>query len=352
MEAEDSICVECKKVEKDANKLITCMYCFSEAHYKCRNIVGNAVRRIKDKMYFCSHNCSSIYQRIVEMQNNKTSIVDALATELKGAVSNAVSEEMKNVRCEVRQITNAIEKSQDFLSKKFDSIVTDFQELKEENENLKHEISKLKKTQYDLSKIVYKLEHNVDKTNRQANCKNAVVLGVPFFPDENTLEIVHKVIACYGLNIDTDAVMSADRLGGKTKTKNSLIPIRVTFKNVELKESVFSKKKEITKLLSSSVNPCYVINGKATTITMRDELTPLSLELLSEMREHQQRLNIKYVWSSRNGNVLVKKNEHSKPELIKTRDDMYELINRYSIRLSNKETPSPKRKCGNNSSNK
>lgn len=84
---------------------------------------------------------------------------------------------------------------------------------------------------------------------------------------------------------------------------------------------------------------------------MRDELTPLSLELLREMREHQDRLNVKYVWSSRDGNVLVKKNEHSKPELIKTRDDMVDLINRYTNKSPVRTTPSPKRKCTNVNSN-
>lgn len=351
MEGEDSICVDCKKVEKDPSKLITCMYCFTEAHYKCRNLIGSAARRIKDRMYFCSHNCSSIYQRITEMQNQKSSIVDTLAAELKGAVSNAVTQEMKNVRSEVQQITTAIEKSQQFLSDKFDAIVTDFQELKKENENLKLEIDRLKHTQLAMSKLVHKLEHNVDKHDRQANCNNAIVLGVPFCPDENTLEIVRKVITCYGLNIETDAIMSADRLGGKNKMKNSLIPIRVIFKNGHTKDNVFAKKKELGKLLSSSVNENFVINGRPTTITMRDELTPLSLELLSEMREHQEKLNIKYVWASRGGNVLVKKNEHSKPEIIKTRNDLYELINRYSNKSPVKQTPSPKRKCSNNNSN-
>lgn len=345
MEGEDSICVECKKTEKDVSKLVTCMYCFSEAHYKCRNLVGNALRRIKDRMYFCSHNCSSIYQRITEMQNQKSSIVETLAAELKGAVSNAVSQEMKNFKNEVQLITAAIEKSQEFLSEKFDAIVTDFKELKRENVELKLEIDRLKHTQHAMSKIVHKLEHNVDISARQANCNRAIVLGVPFFPDENTLEIVRKVTTCYGLSIDTDAIMSAERLGGKNKTNFALIPIRVTFRDGNTKEVVFAKKKELGKLLSSSVNERYVINGKPTTITMRDELTPLSLELLSAMREHQEKLSIKYVWSSRGGNILVKKNEHSKPEMIKTRDDLYELINRYSNKSPVKETPSPKRKC-------
>lgn len=200
-----------------------------------------------------------------------------------------------------------------------------------------------------MSKIVHQLEHTVDKGNREANCNNAIVFGVPFCPEENVSEIVRSIIVGYGLTITNDAVTSAVRLGGKNKPNNALIPIRVTFRDSNTKDTVFAKKKEFGKLLSSSIDAKYVVNGKPTIITMRDELTPLSLELLNEMRKHQERLNIKFVWSSRGGNVLVKKTEHSKPELIKNRDDLYELINRYSNKTPVKETPSPKRKCGNNS---
>lgn len=346
MEDDSIICVECHKVEKDASKIITCMYCFSEAHFKCRNIVGNAVRRIKDKTYFCSHNCSSIYQRIIEMQNSKSSIVESLANELKGAVTSAVSHEMQNVRSEVKQITDAIEKSQNFLSKKFDTIVTDIQELKNENETLKREIVKMKNAEHNLSKTVYKLEHQVDKNSREANSRNAVILGVPFASDENIQEIVHKTITCCGLEVDPDAVVSASRLNSKNKTNNWLIPIRVVFKNENVKENVFKAKKECGILLSTTIDPSLKVNDKPTRVAIRDELTSLSLELLNEMRGYQEQLKIKYVWPSRGGNILIKKNEQSKPEIVKTRDDIIELVNRYSGNCSPKVTPSPKRKRG------
>lgn len=348
MESECSICVECNKPEKDPTRLITCMYCFTEAHLKCRNITGNAVRRIKEKPYFCSHNCASIYKRIMEMQN----LVESPAVELKGAVSCAVSHEMQNFRCEVKQITNAIEKSQDFLSSKFDGIVGDFQQIKKENDSLKHEVVQLKTSQQTLSKTVHKLELEVDKAEREKKSKNAVVLGVPFVPGENTQGVVQKIITCFGSAVNSDMVVSATRLNAKNKPKDALIPIRVVFSNEETKETIFNNKKEVGKLFSSQIDPSLTINGKSTTVTMRDELTPLSLELLNEMRGHQEKLQLKYVWCSRGGNVLVKKNENSKPEMIKTRDDLYELVNRYSEKTSAKETPSPKRKCGNSSKNK
>ena len=303
MNGQSSICVECNEEEKDASKLITCMYCFSEAHYSCRNIVGKSVRRIKERVYFCSNKCSSIYQRIVEMQNSREQIAGTLITQLKGTIAEIVSHELLNVRREVNQITDAIEKSQEFLSTKFDAIVRDFLELKNENVSLKRELVKLKETQRTLSTTVHDLEHQVDKTNRDANCNNAIILGVPSLPGENVQEIVHKMITSFGAKIESDAIVSVSRLYSNNKSNFQLAPIRVVFKNKGLKESIFRKKREHGKLMSSLIDPSLIINGKPKTVTIRDELTPLALGLLNELRACQERLNIKYVWPSGGGTI-------------------------------------------------
>lgn len=61
-------------------------------------------------------------------------------------------------------------------------------------------------------------------------------------------------------------------------------------------------------------------------VTLRDELTPLSLELLKELRGSQEQLNIKYVWAGREGVILAKKDENSKPVLVKNRGDLSRAI--------------------------
>lgn len=39
-------------------------------------------------------------------------------------------------------------------------------------------------------------------------------------------------------------------------------------------------------------------------------------------------LNVKYVWAGRGGVVLVKKDDGSKPEIVKTREDLSRIMNR------------------------
>lgn len=271
-------------------------------------------------------------------------MISTLATELRKTVVDAVTREMEGVRTEVKQITTAIESSQEFLSSKFDEIVADFKDLKVENESLKHEVCMLRESNGKLTEQVNKLELNVDKINKTDIQHNAMLFGIPFTPNENTSIIVTKTTNALGLEIDADSVVSSERIFKNTKPSNPLIPIRIVFKNAEVKEAVLNRKKSIKQLQSTSIDQSLLLNGKATTVSIRDELTPLSLELIKELREVQGLFKIKYIWSGRSGTVLVKQDENSKPQIIKSREDLKRLISHYmNVSVA---TPSPKRKKG------
>lgn len=338
---ESAVCVMCKKQEADPNKIITCMYCFSASHFKCKNIIGAAISRTKANMFFCTANCAEIYKRIVEMQNSKSSMVSSLSAELKATVSSAVADQMVSVKSEVRSVTAAIEKSQDFLSTKFDDIVLEFKAIKIENENLKHQLGNLSKSHSELTKLVNQLEANVDKSDRKAVSNNAVLLGFPYDPKENTSYLVNQTLAHIGINLQPDSIVSVSRLYFSNKP-NVIIPIQIAFKDRNIKIETLSKKKTFGNILSTSIDQSFLVNGKPTNVTLRDELTPLTLELLRKMREYQESFKIKYVWPGREGGVLVKINETSKIDVIRTREDLDLLVAHYSTSL--KQTPSPKRK--------
>lgn len=102
-----------------------------------------------------------------------------------------------------------------------------------------------------------------------------------------------------------------------------------------------TRKKQVGKLLSTTIDSSLLLNGRPTTVSIRDELTPLTTELLHELRESQDLFKIKYVWPGRHGTVLVRKNDGDKPDLIKNREDLSKLLTRY---LNITKTPSPKRK--------
>lgn len=338
------ICTVCSKKEPDQNKLATCAYCFVSTHYKCKGIIGNAVHRARENLHFCSPNCASIYQRIVDMQNKQSTALNTVAAELKAAVSSAVSAEMGAVRAEVKSITTAIESSQDFLSSKFDSIVIEFKELKLENDNLKKELNDLKRSHATLADTVSKLEVDVDKFSKNAIENNAVLLGIPVRMNEDVTNWVQKTFDKMDLNLPPDSFLSIARMYTNNKFPNAMVPIRVVFKDKETKERVFRRKKEIGKLLSTFIDPSFLLNGRPTNLILRDELSPLSIELLKEMRESQELLKIKYVWPGRGGAVLIRKEEGAKLEIVRNREELGNLITRFMHQSLIMSSPSPKRK--------
>lgn len=337
---DENVCNVCQRKELDTNKLLTCLYCFSCAHFKCKKIIGNACRRVRDNPYFCTPDCVSIYQRIIEMSNSKQALNTTLMNELKLTIENAVSTEMLKVKSEVEQITTAIETSQEFLSAKFDAISIDFNKLKQENEELKLEISILERSQSALTEMVYKLEQSADKTSRAINENNAIFMGVPTTQNENTTQLIVKTIQCLGVKLQSASILSATRLNAR-KNNNAIIPIKVVFQHLADKEALFEKKKRRGKLLSTEIDSSLLWNGRPTTVSIRDELSPLSSELFRELRDSQELLNIKYIWPGRHGVILIRKNDGDRPEIVKNREDLSKMMTKY---LNATNTPSPKRK--------
>lgn len=343
---DEFICNICNKSETNASEILTCMYCFTSVHFKCKNIYGVAKRRMRETDYFCTSDCSVIYQKIIMMQNSNHSLMSSLAAEMKAAISASVARELQTVTTNMKLITTAIERSQEFLSAKFDEIVTDFNEIKLENERMKAEIEQLKKSQNNLQGSVHKLEANADKTDKAALANNAVVWGVPSAPDENVAQLVEKFLGTLGLGENCGLVTSAERMFSNNKVNNAVSPIRISFTDVESKEVVFNKKKQYGKFISTMIDSKLLINGKATNVTLRDELTPLALELLKELRESQEILDVKYIWAGRGGVVFIKKDENSKPELVRNREDLSRVMSHF-VRtahvVTSGNTPSPKR---------
>lgn len=327
---DDIVCLDCHKEETDPNLLATCQYCFNCAHYKCRGLRGNARSRAKLK-FFCSDKCSMLYERVMNIQRDHTALVkdisSQLSSQLNNIVENVVSDQLhqvrKDMRLELKTVTSAVEHSQNFLSSKFDAIASDFKDLKSENDQLKHEMESLKRSHCSLSEVVHALESNVDNTNKNAVSNNAIVFGMPSSPNENVNDLIKQTFDCIGAVLPPDAVLSASRLYAKNFSNNrnptSTIPIRVTFKDTVYKDMVVLKKQEFGPLQPSSINDTFPNNSN---ITIRDELTPLMMGLLKEMRDLQSILNIKYVWTGRGGVILVKQNDGATVEKITNRNDL------------------------------
>lgn len=330
METDEPVtCCVCSENETDPNVVITCMYCFSSSHLKCRGITIKAAQRMREKPYFCSTKCADIYKKIYDMQKNDKSIISSFSSQLNASVARIVETQMKQVKAEVKSVTTAVESSQNFLSEKFDKIVSDFNDLKSENTRLNMEIDLLKRSHSVLAETVYKLESIVDKNIKSNVDGKLIILGLPFTPNENVENVVKKTLGCIGVDLSSIS-FSANRLYTKPKNSNIVAPIRVIFDNPTMKDHVLDKKREFGQLKSTMIDKSLLLNGNASNVAVREEMTPLGLDLLKEMRNNQKSLNIKFVWPGRGGVILVKKHDESATEKITNRDDLNRLITRYS----------------------
>lgn len=325
----DVFCYVCEKAEKDSQRLIECSYCGKCAHFRCKKLYGSAVASAKSKPFFCSVECCEMCLRGSKQTATNDDIIREL--QLLGKAVNEVKQDSDKFRAvleksqqqisEIVATSKQIERSQDFLAEQFDHLQADFKSFKEEVGEVKAENSKIRmelkawqETCGELAGTVDRLEVDLDRVNRAAKVKNAVLLGLPMIENENTVKLASKVcelLKC-GFNSAT-AIVSARRIIGKQQT-NGVSPILVSFNSEQEKEELFQRKRAHGTVLTSNI--CAAYNGSTRTVTIRDELTVYGRELLQEAKSLQETLKIKYIWPGRDGKILLKRQDGSKIEKI------------------------------------
>lgn len=318
--SEDIIyCVSCKKEENDPKKVIECAQCHKCEHFKCRNIYGSAIRKLKAKDFFCSLECQDFFQRASQSSSTDPEVLKEL---------RMVLTEVKGTRSEVQDMRNTIsemEKFQNFLADKLDTLLTDVKSLKQDQATLRSDAEQLKKKHHQLCNTVNELELEVDRLNRMSLTRNMIMLGIPMKKDEDVSQIVEQVSAAVGYELPEEAILEAKRLSSiEAKQRNAdTAPIKVVFAKEQYKEELIAKKRSFGPLLSKAVD--HSLADGTRKIVLRDELTPRGMELYKQVRDLQDSLNFKFVWPGRNGVVLAKRNEHSKIELIRSQSDILGL---------------------------
>lgn len=334
MSDEAIVCVICGLEEKDPRKVVECAYCHKNEHFKCKNVIGNAVRKLREKTYFCSLECNNIYQ-----QSTRNLAVES---EVLKQLQNVLVE-VRETRAELQTVKSTvgdIEKFQNFLSEKLDSVLDELKSVKEEQNMMKKDVQYLRGKQQATSDTVNQLELEVDRLNRASISKNAVLLGIPMKRNESVETAVRKVAAAVGYQLPEGAIVEAKRLSSKDHQQHDakVPPVKVCFSEEQYKEELFSKKKNHGPLLASAVDSAF--NSSTAKIVLRDELTPYGMELLKEVREFKDLTDIKFVWPGRNGAILIKKTEGSKVDVIRSRKDIERLGKLSSKRLLNSSSRS------------
>lgn len=327
-EDEQIVCFICGKTEENPGRTIECAQCAKSAHFRCKNLRGNAVLKAKKRPFYCSVECAEIFARSNQGPNGYDHIISEI--KLLAQSVRESKQESAHLRLAFEQsyqkidtlvkTTKGIEESQEFLSKQFDVLQKDFDGFKKqlsglemENEKIRAEVGGWKHKQGAVSSRLDQLEMELDKVNRGMISNNAVILGVPMVDDENPKELVMLLGRILGCTLDENTITGARRLVGKNRTVQGA-PILVSFSSGTIKETLFEMKRSYGPLEASKM--CDKFHGSSNRVVIRDELTTFGRELYREVKELQSSMGFKYVWPGRNGKILIKRQDGSKVEEI------------------------------------
>lgn len=220
--------------------------------------------------------------------------------------------------------------SQQFLSGKFDQMIDAMQILKDEvkqlraeNDRLKTSIKSLSQNAQSITNAVCRAEQDLDSHCRSQLATNAIVLGIPRNPQEDTAIILHKLCDSLDCPEVKNEIVSCKRIVGH-QFENS--PIKVSFRSIRGKELLMQRKKDLGAMDTSMIKGISGLKGRNRKVVIRDELSPLSMRLLQELRSLQERLGLRFVWPGRNGAIMIRKTEHSKAIPIHSREDIQRLL--------------------------
>lgn len=329
------VCTICNRTEPNANKVLECMQCHQCHHFSCKKIVGNAVRKWKEKEYFCSATCKEIQ---VGRTHPDSPTVMSEVRKVLDAVHN-MQEENAKTRNYLEKAINELEKSQEYLCSKFDKMNGDISKLSSNQRVLKKDVDYVHEENVSLKVAVEDLEIEVDRLKRSTIANNAIILGIPALQNEQLGDILNQICCALDHNLPGGAVLELSRLRDPRK-EQKYPPIRVVFADVKYKEQLFEKKKSLGTLLTAKLGQSF--HGVNTKVIIRDEMTSHGLALLREVRDVQEELKLQFVWPGRDGVVLTRKCQGAKIQKVRKRSDIRNLTQGKSTQLSSFDDTPPR----------
>ena len=148
------------------------------------------------------------------------------------------------------QRCNALEKSQDFISKKYDSVIETIQKSnsqatkldKKYKEITKQKHAELVGTTNKHEDTLYRIESSLDETQQYLRRDCLEITGVTIKPDDNPKQIVKEIGSLIGVEIEDSDIAAAHKLPDSKKVKNRMI---VKFLQRENREEVYKRRRNL-----------------------------------------------------------------------------------------------------------
>lgn len=257
------------------------------------------------------------------------------------SIRREIKTEIQALKSSIKRLTercDAMEQSQDFISKKYDTVIQALQSSKCETKKLDNKYKEitdlleekrdeLAQTTRKHEDVLYRIECSLDETQQYLRRDCLEVTGVPITSQNNPNQIVKEIGSLIGVEIEDSDIATAHRLPDTQKVKNRLI---VKFLRREKREEVYKKRKNLVGKNTSHLPSAAETNNSGNSkIYINESLTNYRKRLFGRIKEYKRANNAKYLWTS-NGKIMLKVNEMSPTRVFNTHEEFEDYLDQIS----------------------
>ena len=228
----------------------------------------------------------------------------------------AQEEKMSDIQVSMQHMNSIFEElrsSNALILQKITMIETKQTTLEKKNENLERELNGEKKERKEVEE---ELQKQINQLEIERRSRKLELQGVEEKEGENCVQTVASIIDKVTPDVKIEDVVSAFRIGNKTNRNGSTKPRTILFelKNKTIRDKVYYNKKNLKKINVN--NSRFFIN----------ENLPFNLKhLLFKTNQARNEKSYKFMWT-KNGTILVRKNESSDAIPIYTASDLEKIV--------------------------
>jgi hypothetical protein len=283
------------KMSEEAKSNWLCLKCKGAKNEKKFSGANNLEAGSKDKDSEGSFQGFNV-EEILCSVNKKLSLINTISTDLES----------------IKEVTNEIKSSQEFLSKQYDK----FEEALKILPKMEKEIKQLRETIVVKDRLINDLTVRVNQLEQYGRNKNLEINEVAEVKGENVEDLVRKISEKAGVQLKEEDIEVAHRLP-KTKTENRPATIIVQFTTRKMRDKVFAARKKI-------VTNAEVTGQQSGRIYISENLSFFYRNLLKKAKLKARGLNYKYTWY-RNGTVRVRKEADGQVIVIEKEEDLEKI---------------------------
>ena len=225
--------------------------------------------------------------------------------------------EVVDLRVKLEETNKFIE----FTNAKYEEIRSTLSKQNEDQKGIIAENKILKATMKSLEGTVQHMKEALNDMEQYSRRECLEIKGIPMHKDgkENTNEIITKIGALMGVNVDQRDISVSHRLPVSTvySGKEREPSIIVKFVRRDVKESYYRARKNLKGITTKNLG--YQSSNESLTDTNR--------KLFKDCLKLKKELGYKFIWT-KNGRIYLRKDVNSPLVHIKTRDDTTALMSR------------------------